>query len=571
MNHPRQPSKPSRNRDLVESFDALALAEKADKGSEKILPSGPLSSSRALSENASALVFSATRDNGDEGKHHCRRFSDSKLKEKFLGGFEPVLVAVHKVMDSVRRPSSPNGKVASAPHPNTSGSMPWSRPHTEQRSRTMQHALQMSSSQNQPKTTLQPPQSPPFVTPLEPKRNAPAVSTVYSPQPKPDTLTPHGQKRRFVTPSRPNLDTPAVSTVYSPQPKPDTPTSRGQKRPPFVTPPRPNLDAPAVYTAYSQQSDPDTPPTHGAKGPCSISAPDVLSRPAVVVTPARPRAISSSSSASASPGQFTVQCGATTKSNRPCSRAVKIPPTHAILEPIPAVYCHQHRNMKETGFYVARAGHADRYVEFKDYVPEYLRVDTQMALKEEMARAPSRSDRPGYIYTFEIRDPSTAHLIRLKVGRTVNLKKRLDQWDKQCGSREQVLRGWWPGTVEPDADNGTNGSLLRAQLKAGDPGPLCHRLERLVHIELADLSFYAPYLEPEWPKTNNSKQSPSSASSLSSALSAVRRACTDCGVVHREVFSFRRPNGGKYEGREWDDIVKPVIEKWGRFVKEYYS
>ncbi|KIK11410.1 hypothetical protein PISMIDRAFT_496835 [Pisolithus microcarpus 441] len=43
------------------------------------------------------------------------------------------------------------------------------------------------------------------------------------------------------------------------------------------------------------------------------------------------------------------------------------------------------------------------------------------------------------------------------------------------------------------------------------------------------------------------------------------------GVVHREIFSFRRPNGGKYEGREWEGIVKPVIEKWGRFVKEYYS
>ncbi|KAI6117564.1 hypothetical protein EDD16DRAFT_1481406 [Pisolithus croceorrhizus] len=432
----------------------------------------------------------------------------------------------------------------------------------------------MTGSQNQPKATLQPPQSLPFVTPLEPKRDAPPVSTVYSPQPKPDTLTSHGQKRLpFVTPSRHNLDTPAVSTVYSPQPKPDTPASRSQKRPPFVTPPRPNLDAPAIYTAYSPQSDPDTPPTHGANCPRFISATDDLSRPAFIVTPTRPRAISSSSSASASPGRLTVQCGATTKSNRPCSRTVKLPPTHAILDPIPAVYCHQHRNMKETGFYVTRVGHADRYVEFKDYVPEYLRVDTQLALKEEMARAPSRSDRPGYIYTFEIRDPSAAHLIQLKVGRTVNLKKRLDQWDKQCGSKEQVLRGWWPGIVEPDSGNGTNGSLLRAQLKAGDPGPLCHRLERLVHIELADLSLYAPYLEPDWPKTNNSKQSPSAAGPLSSALSAVKRAnrCTDCGVVHREIFSFHRPNGGKYEGREWDVIVKPVIEKWGRFVKEYYS
>ncbi|KAI6009392.1 hypothetical protein F5J12DRAFT_823253 [Pisolithus orientalis] len=532
MNHPHQSSKPSRNRDLVESFNALALAEKSDKGPGKILTDAPLSSSRALSENVPALNLSATADYGDDQKHRSRWFSDGKSKKRLIGSFEPVLHAVNKVMDSVRRPSSP--------YPNTPGPMPRPRPQTEQRSRTMQHALQMIDSQNQPKATLQPPQTLPFATHLQPKHDAPAVSTVYSPQ--------------F---------------------KPDIPASHDPKRLPFATPPRPKLDAPVVSTVYSLQSNPDTPRTHGAKSaPAIPSAADDFSRPTFVVTPTRPHTTSISSSASTSPsGQVTVQCGATTKSNKQCSRTVKLPPTHAILDPIPAAYCHQHRNMKETGFYVTRTGHADRYVEFKDYVPEYLRVDTQLALKEEMARAPSKSDRPGYIYTFEIRDPSDAHLIQLKVGRTVNLKKRLDQWDKQCGSREQVLRGWWPGTVEPDSDNGTNESLLRGQMKAGDPGPLCHRLERLVHIELADLSLYAPYLESEWPKTNNSKQSPSAAGTLSSGLSAVKRAnrCLDCGVVHREIFSFRRPNEGKYEGREWDLIVKPVIERWGRFVKEYYS
>ncbi|KAI6100796.1 hypothetical protein EDD16DRAFT_1495589 [Pisolithus croceorrhizus] len=190
-----------------------------------------------------------------------------------------------------------------------------------------------------------------------------------------------------------------------------------------------------------------------------------------------------------------------------------------------------------------------------------------------MARAPSTSDGPGYIYVVEIRDPSNTRLIQLKVGRTVNIKRRLDQWDKQCGSKEHVLRGWWPGIIEPDSDNGTNGTLLRTQMQPGYPGPLSHRLERLVHIELADLSLYAPYLEPGWPKTNNSEQSFSVAGSLSSVPLAVQETgcCTDCGTVHREIFSFRRPNGGKYKGREWDGIVKPVIEKWGRFIKEYYS
>ncbi|KAI6042984.1 hypothetical protein EDC04DRAFT_2653847, partial [Pisolithus marmoratus] len=375
----------------------------------------------------------------------------------------------------VRRSSSPNGKVVSGPHPNTPGSIPRPSPQTEQRSRTMQHALQMMGG-------TQPPQSLPFAALPGAKHGASAVSTVTT----------------SATPLRPKLDGPAVTTVYSPQ------------------------------------SNPDTPPTHGAKSASSISVANDLSR----------------------------LCGATTKSNKQCSRTVKLPLHMQFWTLCPT-----------TGFYVTRVGRIHVWLRcphrrsFLDYVPEYLRVDTQLALKEEMARAPSRSDRP---------DPSAAHLIQLKVGRTVNLKKRLDQWDKQCGSREQVLRGWWPGTVEPDSDNGANGSLLRAQMRAGDPGPLCHRLERLVHIELADLSLYAPYLEPDkFPST---------------ALSAVKRAnrCPDCTYfsLHnpsaltifdqvewftREIFSFRRPDAGQYEGREWDLIVKPVIEKWGRFVKEYYS
>ncbi|KAI5992156.1 hypothetical protein EDD15DRAFT_2168373 [Pisolithus albus] len=315
------------------------------------------------------------------------------------------------------------------------------------------------------------------------------------------------------------------------------------------------------------------PPTHSISDPLPIVYCFQHQRPAFVVTPTSPHATPSSSSASSFPDQLAVRCAGTTEANEQCSRTVKLPPTHAMLDPMPATYCYQHGNMKETGFYVTGVGRADRYVEFKDYVPEYLRGATQLALKEEMARAPSESDCPGYIYALEVRDPSTTHLLQLKVGRTVSVNRRLDQWDKQCGLRQQVLRGWWPGTIELDSDSGTNGSLLGAYLKAGDPSPLCHRLERLVHIELTDLSLYAPYLEPEWPQTNNSEQSLSVAGSLSNGPSAVQRAghCKDCGVVHREIFSFRRPNGGKYQGREWEDIVKPVIEKWGRFIKEYYS
>ncbi|KAG1736799.1 hypothetical protein EDB19DRAFT_1910132 [Suillus lakei] len=148
-----------------------------------------------------------------------------------------------------------------------------------------------------------------------------------------------------------------------------------------------------------------------------------------------------------------------------------------------------------------------------DYIPQYLQRDTQLALRVEMEKAASTSDVPGYIYTYEIRDPKRPSVIQLKVGRAVNLTKRLDQWGKQCGSKV-IVRGWWPGTVEDDSDDdGTNGSLLTGNIKAGEPGPLCHRVERLVHIELADLVVHTPYLDSKFPKVDNSDTSPSTSGS----------------------------------------------------------
>jgi len=64
--------------------------------------------------------------------------------------------------------------------------------------------------------------------------------------------------------------------------------------------------------------------------------------------------------------------------------------------------------------------------------------------------------------------------VKLKVGRAVNLTKRMDQWGKQCGSKEQVLRGFYPGGVDADDLNET--SLLKGRIQAGEKGPSCHRL-----------------------------------------------------------------------------------------------
>lgn len=91
------------------------------------------------------------------------------------------------------------------------------------------------------------------------------------------------------------------------------------------------------------------------------------------------------------------------------------------------------------------------------------------------------------------------------MGRAVNLTKRIDQWAKQCKSKEQVLRGWYPGVVVPDDGSGpiADGAvtLMKGRVQAGEKGECCHRLERLIHLELADLISSGVYLDSAWPNT----------------------------------------------------------------------
>jgi hypothetical protein len=76
-------------------------------------------------------------------------------------------------------------------------------------------------------------------------------------------------------------------------------------------------------------------------------------------------------------------------------------------------------------------------------------------------------------YGLAATDSAAVETIQLKVGRAVNLVKRIDQWSKQCSSKEQIIRGWYPGTVEADEDEQ---SLMKGRIKPGVKVPWCHRL-----------------------------------------------------------------------------------------------
>ena len=157
-----------------------------------------------------------------------------------------------------------------------------------------------------------------------------------------------------------------------------------------------------------------------------------------------------------------------------------------------------------------------------------------------MTKAPSAADVPGYIYTFEIRgelrplvpgdekyycaliDESDRDHIHLKVGRAVNLTKRLDQWGKQCGTkeREHIIRGWWPGSVDHSSDVVACNSHLKGKVVAGEKGAYCHRLERLIHLELGDLVLSQQYLNPSFPRID--------AANVKKTSVATKQKCTEC-------------------------------------------
>ncbi|KNZ74768.1 hypothetical protein J132_06242 [Termitomyces sp. J132] len=289
------------------------------------------------------------------------------------------------------------------------------------------------------------------------------------------------------------------------------------------------------------------------------SAKSVRSRTCVTSPPA-----SSRSQSPATPGRQ--QCAGVTKAGRRCTRQVKLCTNLTQCgwsddEFANEVFCYQHLKelMGPRGFYSRKDG---AWIEFADWIPSYLQVETQVALRVEMEKARSSSDVPGYIYAFEIRDPDKTENFKLKVGRAVNLVKRLDQWEKQCGSEEQVLRGYYPGAAESDHD-GTN-SLMKGRLRVGEAGPWCHRMERLIHIELADLAASAVYLIPTWPKVNP-QIGDSSPSVKRSTGSGQRVPCPDCGSHHKEIFEFERLTG-RLKGQEWEEVIRPVIQRWGKFV-----
>ncbi len=189
-----------------------------------------------------------------------------------------------------------------------------------------------------------------------------------------------------------------------------------------------------------------------------------------------------------------------------------------------ADYCTQHAAAinKTSGFHLPNGVH----VSFAQFIPATLSARTQARLRTVMSQPPTAADtrasERGYIYIYELRDRARDASVCFKVGRSVNVFKRLDEWRAKCQSVDPILRSFLPA---PPGQQ-----LLPGASTPNWPGlPLSRKWERLCHLELEELG------------TRNLEE------------------CADCGSRHREIFHVPRDSGG-YQA------VLSMAQRWQHFI-----
>ncbi len=211
-------------------------------------------------------------------------------------------------------------------------------------------------------------------------------------------------------------------------------------------------------------------------------------------------------------------------------------------------------------------------------IPPYLNPQTTSLLLAELGKPVTAADDPGFIYMFWLTPTSTAtplvqtapsllpapstpknaqgsrssailstlppnvddaqdaseRAILLKIGRASNVQRRMNEWTRQCGYDLSLIR-FYP-YVPTSSRSSTPSSSRRpdssnAALDVDGAGvrkvPHAHKVERLIHIELAD--------------------------------KRVKRVCDTCGREHREWFEVEASRKGV---KAVDEVVRRWVA-WG--------
>lgn len=58
---------------------------------------------------------------------------------------------------------------------------------------------------------------------------------------------------------------------------------------------------------------------------------------------------------------------------------------------------------------------------------------------------------------------------------------------------------------------------------------------------------------------------------ISSCTLAAQMLCLAGGKKHQEIFTFQRATEGELKGREYELVIRPIIEKWVQFAQEHMA
>ena len=200
-------------------------------------------------------------------------------------------------------------------------------------------------------------------------------------------------------------------------------------------------------------------------------------------------------------------------------------------------------------------------------MPTTLSPQTTSLLLAELAKPVSPHDEEGYIYMFWLTDDTIAapdvqaassllshgasgttnggrksnvlaqspnnksassksKTMLLKIGRASNVQRRMNEWNRQCGYKLSLIR-FYPYLSTSPLPSRPNTSSPPASPSAPQKVPHAHRVERLIHLELAE--------------------------------QRVKRDCESCGKEHREWFEVESSRNGL---RGVDEVIRRWTE-WG--------
>ncbi|KAF9319507.1 hypothetical protein BG003_008898 [Podila horticola] len=243
-----------------------------------------------------------------------------------------------------------------------------------------------------------------------------------------------------------------------------------------------------------------------------------------------------------SPDEFSNQCQGFNSNGYRCKRKVKL---DRPVDDGEVLLCHDHE-VEDDEVVVHIEGQGGVLLQWLDvsvwvnpHLPDYV----QTKLRRAMEKAVSDTDKPGYIYTYQLLETrqNKTHTF-FKVGRTDNVHRRMNEWSDKCGS-PPILIEVFPeqGDLAPKSESDLADSPIDDKDLTGLRCRYAHRVERLIHIELK------PFHDKD-------------------------HVCA-CKTAHREWFMVPHKAGLK-ESQQMDQAwqqIRRVIVHWMAYMERVYG